>query len=109
MHAGQFAESHGDGVGDESGDDVAEDYAGAGDFEGGGGAEKKPGADGAADRHHGHLSGGELMVETLFVDLILRTISGTRSGERHGARYQNQGQWTQRIGDRFGAHRISLN
>ena len=84
MHAGQFAESHGYGVGDEGGDDVAEDYAGAGDFEGGGGAEKKSGADGAADGDHGHLSGGELVVETLFVDLVWAT-SGAE-GKRHGAR-----------------------
>jgi hypothetical protein len=56
-----------DGVGNEGGDDVAEDDAGAGNLEGGGRAQEKSGADGAADRNHGHLSGGELMVETFFV------------------------------------------
>ena len=45
VHACQFAERHGDGVCEECGDDIAEDYAGARHFEGGGGAEKKPGAD----------------------------------------------------------------
>ena len=67
MCAGQFAQSHGDRVCDEGGDDVAEDHAGTGDFEGGGRAEKKACADGAADGDHGHLSGGELVVEPLFV------------------------------------------
>ena len=70
VHAGQFAESHGNGVSEEGRDDIAEDYAGARHFEGGGRAEKKSGADGAADRHHGHLAGGELMVQTLFVDEV---------------------------------------
>src|SRR5580658_4589030 len=37
VHAGQFAQSHGDGVGDEGGDDVADDDAGSGDFESCGG------------------------------------------------------------------------
>ena len=77
----RFSESHGDGVGNEGGDEVAEDDAGAGDFEGGGGAEEKAGADGAADGDHGHLADGELMVETLFVGEVR---SGGCLG--HGAR-----------------------
>ena len=58
MHAGQFAESHGYGVSDESRDDVAEDDAGAGVFESRGRAEQKASADGAAHGDHRHLSGG---------------------------------------------------
>jgi len=81
VHAGELAEGHGNRVRDEGGDDIAEDHAGTGDFEGGGGAEKQSGADGAADGDHGHLAGSELMVETLFVDDFL-------GGEGHAARYQ---------------------
>ena len=72
--------SHDDGEGNEGGGDVAQDHAGSGHFEGRGGAQKQAGADRAADRDHGHLSGGELMVEALFVDF---------GGGRHSARYQN--------------------
>ena len=80
MHAGQFPKSHGDGVSDESSDDVAENYAGAGDLKGGSGTEQQASADRAADGDHGHLSGGEFVVETLFLDI------GGGGGKRHAAR-----------------------
>ena len=67
MGAGEFAEGHGDGPVDEGGGDEAEDGGGAGDFHGGAGAEEEAGADGASDGDHGHLSGGELVVEAFFV------------------------------------------
>ena len=75
MCAGQLSQSHGDGVGNEGGDDVAEDDAGSGNLEGRGRAQEKSGADQAADRNHGHLAGGELMMETFFVNLLLRSSS----------------------------------
>ena len=68
MSAGEFAEGHGDGPRNEGGGDEAEDGGGAGDFHGGAGAEEEAGADGASDGDHGHLSGGELVAESFFVD-----------------------------------------
>ena len=82
MHAGKFAQSHGDRVCDEGGNDIAEDHAGAGHLERRGGAEEKSGADGAPDGDHGHLADGELMVEALFVSLF-RSEFG-RGGLTHG-------------------------
>ena len=69
MRASQFAQCHGDGPVDEGGGEKAEDGCGSGDFYGGAGTEQQAGADGASDADHGHLSGGELVMETFFVNL----------------------------------------
>ena len=92
MQAGQLAQSHGDGVSDKGGDDVTQDHAGPGDFQSGGRAEEKSGADGAPDGNHGHLAGGKLMVEALFVDLFLGRLGGAR-----GMRHDNKGMGHDRV------------
>ena len=68
MSASEFTEGHGNGPGNEGGGDEAEDGGGPGDFHSGAGAEKEAGADGAADGDHRHLSGGELVAESFFVN-----------------------------------------
>src|ERR1700722_13715904 len=84
MRTGQFAKRHGDGVGGEGGDDIAENDAGAGDLESGGGSEKQARADGAANGDHGHLSGGELVAKAVLLDFR------DNGGWRHAERYQTK-------------------
>jgi len=64
MSAGEFAYGERDGPADEGGENEAEDDGGPGEFDGGGSAEEESGADRAAHRDHGYLSGSELVMET---------------------------------------------
>ena len=83
MSAGEFAEGHGHGPRNEGGGDEAENGCGPGDFHGCAGAEEKAGADGASDGDHGHLSGGQLVAESFFVNGWRRGQCSTIS-KRHG-------------------------
>jgi hypothetical protein len=95
MGAGEFAERHGYRVCDERSHDVAEDYAGACDFESGGGSQKESRSNGSADSDHGHLSSGELVMQSLFVNVFVNFVR--RAEKRHWGTISNEeisGQWS---------------